>query len=118
MTKHFIYVECQEGGSQEHHFSQLEEITNDLIGWMTGGCVTGDSRLIEWVDKADVGEYFEHRLGVAIRLKDKEDSRGEDLNTDPDTLFCSVCGEGQFETPSGLTCKNGHGGAPSKEDSQ
>jgi len=29
---------------------------------------------------------------------------------------CSVCGEPQFDTPSGVTCSNGHGGAPSKED--
>ena len=26
---------------------------------------------------------------------------------------CSVCEEPQYETPSGLTCQNGHGGAPS-----
>ncbi|MDD9148133.1 hypothetical protein OYT88_06175 [Sporolactobacillus sp. CQH2019] len=24
---------------------------------------------------------------------------------------CSVCGELQFDTPSGISCKNGHGGA-------
>jgi hypothetical protein len=34
-----------------------------------------------------------------------EDDSGEDLK-------CSVCGEPQFETPHGTTCKNGHGGAP------
>ena len=28
---------------------------------------------------------------------------------------CSVCGEDQFSTPSGMTCKNGHGGADSAE---
>lgn len=28
-------------------------------------------------------------------------------------LKCSVCGEPQFESFSGLVCKNGHGGAPS-----
>lgn len=26
-------------------------------------------------------------------------------------LKCPVCGEIQFDTPSGITCKNGHGGA-------
>lgn len=26
--------------------------------------------------------------------------------------YCSVCAEEQFETPSGVTCVNGHGGAP------
>jgi len=29
---------------------------------------------------------------------------------------CSVCGEPQFETPSGMTCKNGHGGADPKPE--
>ena len=28
-------------------------------------------------------------------------------------VFCSVCGELQVNTPSGLACKNGHGAAPS-----
>lgn len=26
---------------------------------------------------------------------------------------CSICGEPQFNTPSGITCVNGHGGADS-----
>jgi len=30
---------------------------------------------------------------------------------------CSECGEPQYATPSGNCCKNGHGGAPSEEDS-
>lgn len=29
--------------------------------------------------------------------------------------LCSVCREPQFETMSGTTCKNGHGGAPALE---
>lgn len=28
---------------------------------------------------------------------------------------CSVCGEPQFESPSGVVCSNGHGGAPAAE---
>jgi len=28
-------------------------------------------------------------------------------------LICSVCGAPQFDTPSGISCGNGHGGAPS-----
>lgn len=31
-------------------------------------------------------------------------------------LYCSVCDELQFDTPSGATCKNGHGGAEGKKD--
>ena len=33
-----------------------------------------------------------------------------------DNPLCSVCGEPQMYTPSGIVCKNGHGGAPAKED--
>jgi len=29
--------------------------------------------------------------------------------------LCSVCGGEQFETPGGLSCNNGHGGADSVE---
>ena len=29
---------------------------------------------------------------------------------------CSVCGKPQYESPGGVTCENGHGGAPAKED--
>ena len=29
---------------------------------------------------------------------------------------CAVCGEPQYTTSSGITCSNGHGGAPSEED--
>ena len=37
-----------------------------------------------------------------------------DVSLDSDEpLLCSVCGEPQQETSSGLVCKNGHGGAPS-----
>lgn len=35
------------------------------------------------------------------------------LTAGPKTT-CSLCGEMQFSTPSGITCKNGHGGAPPK----
>lgn len=31
----------------------------------------------------------------------------------PTPLLCGACGEPQFNTPSGLICKNGHGGAES-----
>lgn len=30
--------------------------------------------------------------------------------------YCSVCGEPQYETPGGMTCNNGHGGAPSMDE--
>jgi len=33
-----------------------------------------------------------------------------------DAPLCSVCKEPQFETPSGVTCVNGHGGADPLEE--
>lgn len=39
--------------------------------------------------------------------------RGAHVDLGDGRPYCSVCGEPQFETPSGLTCKNRHGGAPS-----
>ena len=40
-----------------------------------------------------------------------------DLDTSkytPTNTCCSECGEFQYETPAGITCKNGHGGAEGK----
>lgn len=34
---------------------------------------------------------------------------------EPTGEFCSVCNSPQFHTPSGVSCKEGHGGAPGKE---
>ena len=31
----------------------------------------------------------------------------------PTGEYCEVCGEPQYETPGGVCCRNGHGGAPS-----
>lgn len=39
----------------------------------------------------------------------------EILNAEPPEVtgtLCSECGEPQLETSSGITCENGHGGAP------
>jgi len=35
-----------------------------------------------------------------------------------DASLCSVCNKPQFDTPSGITCENGHGGAPNQHESQ
>lgn len=50
-------------------------------------------------------EFLKQRIAYAVHSDAKP----------PDTL-CSLCGEHQFEPPSGTTCKNGHGGAKSKEE--
>lgn len=48
-----------------------------------------------------------------------EEQKKPDIEYGPDTTgtgtFCSSCGKPQFETPSGVTCENGHGGSDAKE---
>lgn len=39
----------------------------------------------------------------------------EDDKKRPTKLLCSICKKPQFETPSGLVCEEGHGGADSIE---
>ena len=45
-----------------------------------------------------------------IRDRSKEQVTDE-LTTGFNGLLCALCGSPQFETPSGVTCANGHGGA-------
>lgn len=50
----------------------------------------GDEDLIEVVRKMGLGEVEQQPAGT----------------------LCSICGKLQYETPSGVTCPEGHGGAP------
>lgn len=45
--------------------------------------------------------------GMANAFPDKVKATGKN---------CSKCGNPQYDTPHGLTCDKGHGGAPSKEE--
>lgn len=42
-----------------------------------------------------------------ITEKDKESNLSKEVKL---ATVCSVCGEPQYDTPSGTVCKNGHGG--------
>lgn len=54
---------------------------------------------------------FNNQLGpIASERPTRPDIGTSDLHAHGDTL-CSVCGELQLETASGVTCVNGHGGA-------
>lgn len=50
-----------------------------------------------------------------IKLFLDEGSNVDCYENDIRPLLCSDCGEPQMHTPSGPVCRNGHGGAPSKE---
>jgi hypothetical protein len=64
--KRFMYFESEEGGMSEFEFSLPEELSC-LRAW---GELPIDEKLVEWMKTAKVGEYFEHRLGCAVRLID------------------------------------------------
>lgn len=49
-----------------------------------------------------VGSTPDEAMAAALVLRDGEM---------PNTSRCGVCGESQIDSPSGLVCTNGHGGA-------
>jgi hypothetical protein len=67
-VKNFIYFEEYDGGMYLNEGSSPESF--GLIGWMRGDCVKDDTELMQWAENADVGDYFSHRLGYAVRVKD------------------------------------------------
>lgn len=69
--KRFVYFEAQEGGMDYFHFSDASEL-KVLYAWMESPlCVKSDEKLVKWLETAEVGDMKDHRLGVAVRLKDK-----------------------------------------------
>lgn len=58
----------------------------------------------KWVARA-VDSSVWHRGATA------DEAMGAALGT-----ICSICGAVQFDSPGGITCPNGHGGASSTDD--
>lgn len=53
------------------------------------------------------------------RSCESESNTGSNLKTEPieeTNTFCSVCHSPQFQSPGGITCSNGHGGADPAEE--
>ena len=66
IMKNFIYCESTEGGMEEYHINDLSEL--GIYGWMSDSCREDDELLIAWSEKANIGDYFEHRLGICFRV--------------------------------------------------
>jgi len=66
--KQFLYCESQEGGMDHQIVSNLKQL--QLRSWMDSDCRVEDQKLKSWSLKAQAGEYYTHRLGICIRLKD------------------------------------------------
>lgn len=71
MNKRFLYCEATEGGMDQWEFFTSDGLIG-LHGWMDRDCRSYDEDLVAWLDTAEIGEYYEHRLGVVVRLKDAE----------------------------------------------
>lgn len=70
--KQFVYFQNTEGGMDTSFFVAAGELA-DLRGWMTPSCRADDTRLVAWLETAEVGDYFTHRLGDVVRLKDAQE---------------------------------------------
>jgi len=67
--KKFIYCESTEGGMDSCCFNKIKEL--GLYAWMSDEfCKKEDQALCDWLEKAEVGQYFEHRLGICFRVSD------------------------------------------------
>lgn len=64
--KKFIYFESAEGGMRTHVFNRFKDF--HVNGWLSPSCVNEDMELIFWADKAKIGDCFEHRLGICVRI--------------------------------------------------
>lgn len=70
--KHFIYFEVEDGGINKFDVFDQTDLEH-LYGWMKPqyGSNIDDTLLLNWMESAEIGEYFDHRLGYLVRMKDK-----------------------------------------------
>lgn len=74
--KYFLYCgSTEEGGMSDalYVFYPDEPASFTLTGWMSQDFQKFDEKLVEWADTAHVGEFFQHRGGVCIRVVDPDD---------------------------------------------
>ena len=69
MMKTFVYCRITDGGMEAHFVHSANELQH-LYGWMSADCKSDDEELVAGMEKAEVGDLVNHRLGLAVRLKD------------------------------------------------
>lgn len=69
--KSFMYFWYQKGGMSAFSAKDKKDFTN-LHGWMSADCRTDDTAMLDWMETAEIGDVFAHRLGYLVRLKDEE----------------------------------------------
>ena len=89
------------------------------------GCVLAWSEVKLLADRLDSMYSVATAKGLTAPASDSQDFRDgpvrawDHVNGEPEMVAtgtkCSVCGEPQFDTPSGACCTNGHGGSPAAD---
>jgi hypothetical protein len=69
-VKQFLYCEDEGTGGMDHYILHLESGLAPY-GWMEDSCKEADIKMMQWMETAEVGDYYQHRVGVCIRVKDK-----------------------------------------------
>jgi hypothetical protein len=105
-----------------HKPTPLQELARQRQGLADLAQILDSTPELVWslLDEAGLTERGERRVppGTApLELSANPSPRGLDdtpsARAPDDTVRCADCGEPQFQTPSGITCSNGHGGAVS-----
>lgn len=68
--KQFMYFESTEGGMETSVFRGQNDLPY-LYGWMSDHCQDADTAMVTWMETAEIGDVFDHRLGYLVRIKDE-----------------------------------------------
>ncbi len=67
-VKNFAYFQSTDVGMYMHVIKNEADFAF-LNGWQSDLCKHGDTEMVKWMDTAEIGEVYDHRLGALVRLK-------------------------------------------------
>jgi hypothetical protein len=62
-----------------------------------------------------ISEFLASETPGQVQAEENHDNPWNDPNIKPTDYVCDICGEPQWDSPSGIMCINGHGGASGTE---
>ena len=70
----FMYFQSTEGGMDAYEIDTAEDFgVGNLYGWMKEQNGADDTAMTVWMTTAEIGEFYEHRLGYLVRIKGSEE---------------------------------------------
>lgn len=69
MSKIFLYCEATDGGMIDFIVQSPKDLRG-VFGWMDENVRDDDEALVAWMEQAEVGQYYDHRAGIMVRLRD------------------------------------------------